>query len=427
MTNIHAEMASVVMATMSDDPEVVALALIRDGAKSDLPRPCGVCRQFLHEHSLRTGRDIVVIMGSLDGLDVECEPMSSLLPKSWFAQSVSSQAQELRWNTIPPYRVGAPKLEFGDQVLTEGRYLSIVWAPEWEPGKALLKLKYDGLKPAPPGGRVFKFHHSFSEYPLYLEDVRDKALAHPLPWGDPAYLAPHGQIEGHLQRTPIECVDLMRQPVDPGRLRPLLDILLQADVSLGSTFLTGSWVAGMARDNSDFDVIVAADPEKVAVLRALIAEAFRDGRLTIPKGSQTWVQLGLTGKTAEELVGDGRFAETFSIPGPERTARCSLIYMPETDTAPYFAGKPKAGALETIEGRVSDASQAHYKAARYVLNRGDGSCAEILCWHKWAGILRQGDDVRIQAVPCFDGQRSLFVQMDPNQHSIEWVDWKKNG
>ncbi len=85
MTNIHAEMASIVMATMSDDPEVVALALIRAGAKGDLPRPCGVCRQFLHEHALRTGRDIVVIMGSLDGLDIECEPTSNLLPKSWFA------------------------------------------------------------------------------------------------------------------------------------------------------------------------------------------------------------------------------------------------------------------------------------------------------------------------------------------------------
>ncbi len=219
----------------------------------------------------------------------------------------------------------------------------------------------------------------------------------------------------------------MRQPADPVRLSPLLDILQRADVSLSETFLTGSWVAGMARDNSDFDIIVATDAEKVAKLRTLIVEAFRDGLLTTPKGSQTWLQLELTGKTAEELVQEGRFAETFSIPGPMRSSRCSLIYVPETDVGPYFARNPTAGELETMEGRVEDATQAHYKAARYVLNLGDGSYAEILCWHKWAGLLQQGDEVRIRAVPCADGQGSLFVQMDPNRHSIEWLDWKDNG
>src|SRR5580692_6037144 len=52
VTNVHAEQGTLLIATMSDDPDVLALAV---SSTSDDPvaRPCGVCRQVMKEHADR--------------------------------------------------------------------------------------------------------------------------------------------------------------------------------------------------------------------------------------------------------------------------------------------------------------------------------------------------------------------------------------
>jgi cytidine deaminase len=88
ITNVHAEMAAIIIATMAGEPDVVALALVCTGFPDKPARPCGVCRQFLYEHCVRTGWDILVVMAGFAGKAVECDSVSTLLPKSWIASSL---------------------------------------------------------------------------------------------------------------------------------------------------------------------------------------------------------------------------------------------------------------------------------------------------------------------------------------------------
>lgn len=61
---------------------VIGGALQDDGsiAGSDAVRPCGRCRQMIHEAASLGGRDIIVHCSSADGGVVESHRMSELLP-----------------------------------------------------------------------------------------------------------------------------------------------------------------------------------------------------------------------------------------------------------------------------------------------------------------------------------------------------------
>lgn len=59
ITSIHAEMGAIICATMNGEPEIEALAL-SSSQKSEVSC-CGVCLQFIKEHSFRTGIDIRII------------------------------------------------------------------------------------------------------------------------------------------------------------------------------------------------------------------------------------------------------------------------------------------------------------------------------------------------------------------------------
>lgn len=87
ITNIHAEMAAIVSATMAGEPHITALALVCTSFPDTPARPCGVCRQFLYEHAVRTGWDILVAMAGFEEDVIDCEHVSALLPKSWVPRS----------------------------------------------------------------------------------------------------------------------------------------------------------------------------------------------------------------------------------------------------------------------------------------------------------------------------------------------------
>ena len=83
ITNIHAEMGAILMATMSGKSDIVALAVTSTGATDKPERPCGICREFIYEHVKRIGHDILVCMTSLDGRSCEYASLAELLPYSW--------------------------------------------------------------------------------------------------------------------------------------------------------------------------------------------------------------------------------------------------------------------------------------------------------------------------------------------------------
>ncbi len=85
ITNIHAEMASVLLATMNNDPIVTALALVSSNSSDAYARICGICREFLNEHSQRTGYDIRIILSSLDRTNIRTFYIDELLPEKWIA------------------------------------------------------------------------------------------------------------------------------------------------------------------------------------------------------------------------------------------------------------------------------------------------------------------------------------------------------
>ncbi len=59
ITSIHAEMSAILVATMSKDYNIIALALA--GNENANICSCGICLQFIKEHSLRTGIDMDII------------------------------------------------------------------------------------------------------------------------------------------------------------------------------------------------------------------------------------------------------------------------------------------------------------------------------------------------------------------------------
>ena len=79
ITSIHAEMAAVILATMNEDPDIVALALA--GENVDTVQSCGVCLQFLKEHSARTKIDIDVLF--VEKSSVTINRLSDLTKGFW--------------------------------------------------------------------------------------------------------------------------------------------------------------------------------------------------------------------------------------------------------------------------------------------------------------------------------------------------------
>ena len=406
VTNVHAEMAAIVVATMAGDPDVVYLALASNRAEEEPARPCGVCREFINEHAVRIGRDIIVLMTNRDGTKVEEVPLSELLPLRWSPASLREIAEGLEWQRhLCPFSQDERRLRYGDMVQTRGRFLSMVWAPQWVPGVALLKVKYDADGP--------KLPHSFSEYDAYCDRLRELDLERDAPWGV-ACLVEHGEIEAVVPTPPLHNAKL----VD---LRPLVDCLAEADLDPDCARLTASRACGMDKLESDFDVVVTLDPERLVCLRDAVSRALSAGALKPPISSNTWEVLARTGRPANQLMAEKRFLETFLTKGG---VKCSLIYVREEDQEPVFSSSPRGESLLEVEGRVVEAEGSSYKHARYSVETDSGDRHAFLCFHKLAGLLVEGDEVRSRAVPCVEGDQRLLVQVDPGRHSIEWPGWQ---
>ena len=79
ITSIHAEMAAVILATMSGEANILALAL--SGENVDRVRSCGVCLQFLKEHCQRTKIDMDILFVDKDS--IQKTKLSDLTEDFW--------------------------------------------------------------------------------------------------------------------------------------------------------------------------------------------------------------------------------------------------------------------------------------------------------------------------------------------------------
>ena len=407
VTNVHAEMAAIVLATMSGDPDITCLAIASTGAGQEPARPCGVCREFINEHGARIGRDIIVLMTNRDGSVVEETPLSRLLPDRWSPASRKAPDPGPDWARYlrPADALGRP-LDFGDLVQTRGRFLSLVWIPQWLPGIALVKVKYDADGP--------KFPHSFSQYDAYCNRLSDLGLQSSVPWGV-ACLVNHDEIEGVVPAQPLHQGGL-------AAMRPLLDVLTEARIGLDRASLTASRACGLFGPDSDFDVVLRVDTGELGRLRSVLHRELEGDVLEPPVRSGTWDSLCETGKRPEQLVAEGRFLETFGFKGG---LKCSLIYTPPKVRAPLFDRPPQAEPAMCVQGRVVDATEVSYKGASYLVQDEVEEQHRFFCLHKLAGLLRKGDEVLACGVPCAGPDRRVLLQVDPVRHFLRWPRWRE--
>lgn len=83
ITNIHAEMGAIYLASMNNDPLITKLVLVCSENVSTTPASCGICLQFIHEHVSRTKKDIEIIYSSLDKTKIVIHKLDDLLPIRW--------------------------------------------------------------------------------------------------------------------------------------------------------------------------------------------------------------------------------------------------------------------------------------------------------------------------------------------------------
>ncbi|MBD3398550.1 hypothetical protein GF413_05770 [Candidatus Micrarchaeota archaeon] len=304
---------------------------------------------------------------------------------------------------------------------TEDRFLSVVWAPEWTPGVALLKLKYETtMIDGEP--EHLKLPHSFTKYEQYVQWLRDRNIGAELPWGDRAYLVKHEDIQNRLQRVPLNAIDLTRQEIPPDALDPLLQCLEQAGIETSRAFLTCSWIASMARPDSDFDVAIEADIKQMSAIRGVIRRKIGSFEFLPPMNSSTWKRLCSCGKDSEKLVSEGRFLETFCVKSAGTAAQISIIYLRSKNDIVFASAPEEQAEVIDISGTVICDDESNYKPSRYVLRDADGNETSVICWHKWGGLVKNGDRVRITCARV-ESDKVIYLQMDPEKHVIRWLNW----
>lgn len=420
ITNIHAEMGAILMATMLYEPDIVALAIVSTASLDKPERPCGICREFMNEHAQRIGHDILICMGNMDGTLCEFSSIAELLPYRWtpashevHTKNAATSTPSLAWHCLP-FVPGTTPLHFGDMIQHQGRFLSIVWEPNWTPGVALVKVKYDGTAQPQEGKKVAKLSHSFTQYPQYIQEIQKLGLASRLPWGDWACMVPYNQIQGILPRIPISQVGL-------ASIEPLTALLAAHQIGLKSVFATSSWAAGVQTKSSDIDIIIQAPPANIHALRIAIANAILQGTFQKTPGSGTWDYLQkITGNT-QRILEEKRFAETFAIPRQDGIAKCSIIYTRPGHVSFSLPSHIENATLQTLEGQVIEAVENCYKRANYVIQQHNGRRVRVTCWHKLAGLLRPNDMIKVTGVFIPGDSEDQLLQMDTERHSIQWL------
>jgi cytidine deaminase len=397
-TNIHAEMGALAVAAAAGDPDVVALALVSTAATEAPARPCGVCRQVIAEHALRVGRPIRVIMASWDGRIVEESSSEALLPSAWEGGTSPRAAP---W--VEPDPPCDQPVAVGDHLLVAPGVIGMVWGSDPKTARAWVKVKY-ALDAA---GCARKFPHWHTEWDACQHELSRLALGERTSWGDRLVLVDPSRCP-RIPRAPLATVGLER-------LRPLASILRRR------AFVTGSHALGMARADSDIDIVID-EPLDDAVCDAICAAILRGGDFAPPVGSSTWSRMTQRFGDALELVRARRWCDTFMLRGTPGWSRISLTWAwPQAEPACCL---PEARLQSPVWGVVT-AVRARGKPTVWELDAGSGSRWRVETWHKDGVLVRLGDQVRVAGVMS-PIRPSELLQFSPERDVIQFESMVQN-
>ena len=409
VTNVHAEQAALLMATMSGDPVVVALAVASNKNRS-VVRPCGVCRQVLVEHALRSGADIEIIMVQTPGQDHEVLMLSQLLPHSWEPISIGSDKTDnppaVRCGSIESVRSLSDYIpRIGDHVELVSGSIAMVWDDLFLPDRMLVKIKYG---PEMESGRA-KIQASFSSPRDYQRRIYDLGLSRYLKLGGGVAI-PRKDIVGIIPAPALP---------DSEKTIPTIirDALVEAGISDSSVRVTGSRSIGLQTEKSDWDLIVPASKESITRFRSELFRGYVRGAIEIPTRSGTWKIMDRIFPGGCQGIIDGqRFIDTISIDGTS----FSFIFVPEQRHNVLLEKDWKNIGHDAMHGVVTDISQSGFKRAVYVLKDDLGTSVRINCYHKLANLLQVGDIVSVRGSwVCLGGERQM-VQLYREPDSIVW-------
>lgn len=389
-TNVHAEMGALAVAAAAGDPDVLALVVVSTSATDGPARPCGVCRQVIAEHGRRVGRVIDVYMASWDGRVVERMSIDELLPCAW---DMPKSSRQLPWvEPDPPTEIAT---SLGDHLIVGSRYACLVWGHDTASGLSWVKVKYDASRKLP---------HSYTEWDAYQAELSALGLGERTACGDIVVLA-----------DPTRCPRIPRVPISHvgiGVLRPLLDLLPS------HAMVTGSHALGMARGDSDIDIVVdqSLDDETCDRLCAAILDG---SHLGPPVGSSTWSRMSGQHDDALDLVRARRFCDTFSVRGRRGDVRVSMIWSPRPQVAAPLKTLQRGRQTLPLSGRVG-AVHVRGKPTMWRLDTSE-SRLEVETWHKDGGLLRSGDTVTVSGLQIADA-RGPLVQVSPDRDFIRIED-----
>lgn len=407
-TNVHAEMNALAQAAAAGEPDVDLLVVASTSAAE--AAPCGVCRQVILEHALRTGRDFDVAF-TTPGARPVFVPVSGLLPRAWSSHCGGAVAPTLAGGSSDirdfpgadavfaepgPPRIGS---EFVAPPVQPGApdRMALVWDSAFTPGSALVKFKYERT----PDGRWRKLPHAFTESATYLRYLVDSRCGSRTFRGLATLKLP---VRTNRDGSP-EIAFKHPVPLSGDALRLFSEMLFApAGVDAGTAVsVSCSRMTGLATADSDWDLIVAATPAQIDALRARVVALAAEGRVGFPDKSRSWKLLkdsfpGAAADGGARIHAERRYAESFRLDG----IPVSLLFVPPAFEPPSFAFPTPFSAEDRIAvaGRVVDASRAPYKRSESVVETFDRRRVRLLCYHKTANLLKAGDAVAATGVLC---------------------------
>ena len=380
-TNIHAEMGALLQSAMEGEPDVDVLAVASTSAGS--ASPCGVCRQVMAEHARRTGRDFDVALVP-EHAWFSLHKVSELLPHTWEAHPESPRSNRPRVFLRLAERLTDTEPETGGEYIENAMAdrINLVWDARFMPGSALVKTKYERV-----GNDSYrKLPHAFTEAALYQRYLRDRRLADPVFLGAETLRLPVGKEFRCRNPRPFE-----------GEFAELLDHHVFGPCGLQcarSVRLMCSRMLGMHTDDSDYDLLVSASPDRVAAVRRAVADAVEAGVFRIPAESGSLRLLASLHPTSRKeeprpLYSSGRYAETFVV----GSARFSFMFV-EPGVVPWaFPFEARPLGRTAIAGIVADASRTPFKRSEALLVRENGERIRLLCYHKGGNLLKEEDSI----------------------------------
>jgi cytidine deaminase len=410
-TNVHAEQAALVLATMAGHPNITALAVSSNNSGNTPTRPCGVCRQVMLEHAERIGYDFDVVMVASNGW-FEIAKVSELLPYSWSAGSVVKTLQNQQRRFAEPKFVQEKKgdPQTGDMILfgqDQRRFIALVWDSLFDTKNVFVKIKYYKNKNE---NSWVKISHAFTEPFDYICCINKLGLKPPKEFGQPVCLVAKKEIEA-IGHSALQIDDL---PTIFG------EMIHETEIDSRTLCRTGSRLVGLQNQNSDHDIVLQATPEQAVKLRKIAGKYLQNGKIVIPSDSGTWKLLDkIFPGGHKRILNEDRFLETFEI----EKQKISLMLLPkESQDILYDDEQWTCEGHHALSGNVVEAGNAPFKRSTFYLHSDLGQDWEIAVYYKLGNLVKKGDRVSFSGWVLRHKQkdRRRFVLFSPATDVLTW-------